>query len=94
MIAPFTFQASPEAAWATLKTVITEQGGTIHHEGNEYLWATFTVPLFGFIDDVEFRLSATEKRIHVRSASRLGFSDLGVNRGRVEQLRAAFQKAR
>ena len=92
-IAPLAFTGSPEQAWATLKIVIKEQGGTVHDEGKEYLWSTFTVSLFGFVDDVEFRLSATEGVIHVRSASRLGISDLGVNRGRVEQLRTAYQTA-
>jgi len=91
-IEPFTIKGSPEQAWSALKTIITEQGGIVHTEEKEYLWSTFTIPLFGFIDDVEFRLSAKEGVIHVRSASRLGFSDLGVNRGRVEQLRTVFQK--
>jgi len=92
-IAPLAFSDSSEQAWAALKLVVREQGGTVHDESNDYLWSTFTVPLFGFIDDVEFRLSTIEGVIHVRSASRLGISDLGVNRGRVEQLRTAFQKA-
>ena len=93
-IAPLAFSGSPEQAWSDLKTVIGEQGGIVHDEGKEYLWSTFTVPVFGFIDDVEFRLSASEGVIHVRSASRLGISDLGVNRGRVEQLRTALQNVR
>ena len=92
-IAPIAFSGSPDQAWATLKLVVSEQGGAVQDEGKEYLWSTFTVPVFGFIDDVEFRLSTAEGVIHVRSASRLGISDLGVNRGRVEQLRSAFQKA-
>jgi uncharacterized protein (DUF1499 family) len=92
-IAPLAFTGSPEQAWTTLKHVIREEGGMVQDEGREYLWSTFTVPVFGFVDDVEFRLSTTEGLIHVRSASRLGLSDLGVNRGRVEQLRAVFQKA-
>jgi uncharacterized protein (DUF1499 family) len=92
-IAPIAFSGSPDQAWATLKLVVSEQGGAVQDEGKEYLWSTFTVPVFGFIDDVEFRLSTAEGVIHVRSASRLGISDLGVNRGRVEQLRTAFQKA-
>lgn len=91
-IAPLAFSGSPEQAWATLKLVVREQGGTEQYEDKEYLWSTFTVPVFGFVDDVEFRLSATEGVIHVRSASRLGISDLGVNRGRVDQLRTAFEK--
>ena len=92
-IAPIAFSGSPDQAWATLKLVVSEQGGAVQDEGKEYLWSTCTVPVFGFIDDVEFRLSTAEGVIHVRSASRLGISDLGVNRGRVEQLRTAFQKA-
>ena len=92
-IAPLAFTGSPEQAWATLKLVVREEGGTVHDESSEYLRSTFTLPVFGFVDDVEFRLSATEGVIHVRSASRLGISDLGVNRRRVEQLRSACQKA-
>ena len=92
-IAPISFSGSQEQAWETLKRVVREEGGYLHDEGTDYLWSTFTVPVFGFVDDVEFRLSATEGVIHVRSASRLGISDLGVNRGRVEQLRRAFQTA-
>ena len=44
----------------------------------------------GFIDDVEFRLSPNEGVIHVRSASRSGLHDLGVNRRRVERLRRRY----
>ncbi len=44
----------------------------------------------GFIDDVEFRLSPDEGVIHVRSASRSGLHDLGVNRRRVERLRRRY----
>ena len=92
-IEPLGFKGSPASAWAILKGVVQEHGGVVHEAGSNYLWSTFTVPLFGFVDDVEFRLSPEEGVIHVRSSSRLGFSDLGVNRGRVETLRAAFQKA-
>ena len=91
-IDPLCFKGSPESAWALLKQVVIEHGGRVHEAGSDYIWSTFTIPFFGFVDDVEFRLSPQEGVIHVRSASRLGFSDLGVNRGRVEELRAAFQK--
>jgi uncharacterized protein (DUF1499 family) len=40
-----------------------------------------------FVDDVEFLFDDTNKKIHVRSASRVGYSDMGVNRKRVEELR-------
>ena len=55
---------------------------------DRYLHAEFTTPVFRFVDDVEFLLAADA--IHVRSASRLGWSDFGVNRRRVERLRRAF----
>jgi uncharacterized protein (DUF1499 family) len=44
----------------------------------------------GFVDDVEFRIDEAAGRIHVRSASRKGYWDLGVNRRRVETIREAF----
>lgn len=50
----------------------------------------FTSRLMRFVDDVEFRLDSAARQIHVRSASRLGRSDLGVNRKRVEELRARY----
>lgn len=55
-----------------------------------YLHAEFTSALFRFVDDVEFLLDDGTKTIHVRSASRVGYSDLGVNRRRVENIRSRF----
>jgi uncharacterized protein (DUF1499 family) len=46
----------------------------------------------GFVDDVEFLLDDSAKVIHVRSASRLGESDLGVNRKRIETIRAKLNE--
>ena len=56
-----------------------------------YLHAEFTSRVFRFVDDVEFFWSASEQAVEVRSASRLGYSDLGVNRARVEELRARLE---
>jgi len=58
----------------------------IREDGN-YLYAEFTSRLMGYVDDVEFLADADTGVVHVRSASRLGHSDLGVNRERVETLR-------
>ena len=58
-------------------------------ENETYLYAEFASNLMGFVDDVEFYLDKTAGVIHVRSASRLGQSDLGVNRQRIEAIRAA-----
>ena len=54
---------------------------------DSYLRAEFKSRVFGFVDDVELQLRAAEEAIAVRSASRVGYSDLGVNRRRVESLR-------
>ena len=63
-------------------TIVTEEGGHLHAETRSFL--------FRFIDDVEFMLDADNQVIHVRSASRTGYSDFGVNRRRVERLRKRF----
>ena len=90
-VEPVSFdRMSSGDAWEALKKIIVDMGGSVQSEEKEYLWATFTVPLFGFVDDVEFRLDKPGNVIQVRSASRLGFSDLGVNRSRVDDLRRRF----
>nr|WP_197501607.1 DUF1499 domain-containing protein [Hyphomonas sp. Mor2] len=75
----------PLAAWADLPTVIAEMGGEITAQDESYLAAEFSSSLFGFVDDVEFRLTGAD--IQVRSASRVGHSDAGVNSARVADLR-------
>ena len=58
----------------------------------EYLHAEFTISIFGFVDDVEFHLRPGEGIIALRSASRLGYSDLGVNRRRIAKLMRMLQE--
>ncbi|HEX4855515.1 MAG TPA: DUF1499 domain-containing protein [Limnobacter sp.] len=70
-----------------VKEVIELLGGKVSHSDEHYLASTFTSALFGFVDDVEFRLDREKNLLHVRSASRVGYSDLGANRKRVEQIR-------
>ncbi len=55
-----------------------------------YIWVTFTTRVMRYVDDVEFLL-AEGKPVEVRSASRVGHSDLGTNRRRVESIRAALE---
>ncbi len=76
--------------WDNLPAVITQSGGTIMSQTEDYIAAEFTTPLLRFVDDVEFRKADTA--VHIRSASRVGKSDLGANAKRVEQLRAALQQ--
>ena len=73
-----------------LKMIIGEMGGSVQLEKADYLAATFTSSLFRFVDDLELRIDTVQKTIHLRSASRVGHSDLGVNRKRVERLKNAF----
>jgi uncharacterized protein (DUF1499 family) len=91
-IEPLSYRSSPEQAFQNLKTAIQGLERTkIITEGDNYLYAEFTSSLMGFVDDVEFYLNTEKNVIEVRSASRLGESDLGVNRKRVETLRIALQ---
>tara|TARA_R110002073_G_scaffold77626_2_gene187876 strand:- start:105 stop:509 length:405 start_codon:yes stop_codon:yes gene_type:complete len=53
-----------------------------------YLYAEFTSRIMGYVDDVEFLYDPASNQTHVRSASRLGHSDLGANRKRIETIRA------
>ncbi len=71
------------------KAVESMPGATVIEEKGNYLYAEFRTPVLRFVDDVEFLQG--DDVIHVRSASRLGRRDFGVNRKRVEQLRALIQ---
>lgn len=94
-IEPLSFEGEPKAAWSRLAKVIEAQPRVeIVKRTDDYLYAEFNSALLGYVDDVEFWLPPNGKRIHVRSASRLGYSDLGVNRKRVEAIRAAFAPAK
>ena len=72
------------------KLLSTMDQVSIQVDQDNYLYAEFTSAIMGFVDDVEFYYSPTENRVHVRSASRLGKSDLGVNRQRIEDIRSAL----
>jgi uncharacterized protein (DUF1499 family) len=91
-IAPLTFTSTPEQAIANLKKIIQSLPRTqIITESQDYLYAEFKSALLGFVDDVEFYLDRNANVTQVRSASRLGQSDLGVNRKRIETIRAKLQ---
>ena len=91
-IEPLTYDSSAAEAMADIKTAIQAMERTkIITENKNYLYAEFTSAIMGFVDDVEFHLDGDAKVIHVRSASRLGQSDLGVNRKRIETIRTKLQ---
>jgi len=90
-IAPLAIAGPAAAAWSGLVAELRAQERVaIVAEKPGYLHAEFTSRLMGYVDDVEFLLDEKASLIQVRSASRLGQSDFGVNRKRVEALRAAL----
>lgn len=90
-IAPISYTTDKATALAKLKAVIAAQPrATLLEQTEDYLYAEFASQLMGFVDDVEFYFDPAESVIQVRSASRLGQSDLGVNRKRIETIRTAF----
>jgi uncharacterized protein (DUF1499 family) len=76
------------------EAVIGMVGARVITENGDYLYAEFTTRLMGFVDDVEFLAEPAAGLVQVRSASRLGHSDMGVNRKRIEAIRAAVQAHR
>lgn len=90
---PIDYEGPREEAKEKLMTVIDEMPRTkvITNQDN-YMHVTFTTLIFRFVDDVEFYLPADQNAIHFRSASRLGYSDLGANRRRMNQVKEKFAK--
>ena len=93
LIEAFTHGSSQGKARDVLEKIMADQDNcTIITADSDYLHCEFRSKVFGFVDDVEFWFPEKQNLIHVRSASRLGYSDLGVNQKRIEMLRALFDK--
>lgn len=90
-IAPLVFKGEPDQAFSRLKqTLVSRSDTTVTETTADYLRAEFRTRI-GFVDDGEFLLDRNKSLIHVRSASRLGYSDLGKNRSRMEEIRQQFR---
>ena len=90
-VAPIKFNGDAAAAWKKLLGLVNAHPRTtLVEQKSNYLCAEFKTATMGYVDDVEFALDARTKAIQVRSASRLGIRDFGVNRKRIEALRAGF----
>lgn len=89
-VAPLAMPMRPDGtpAWTAVEAAVRDLGGTIAGRQSDYLHATFVSRVFRFVDDLELRRAGD--RLHVRSASRVGHSDLGTNRRRVERLQGAL----
>jgi len=81
---------SAATALQFLKDIIEAQNGRIDSAREDYIAATFASTLFGFVDDFEVRVDTAAGLIHLRSASRVGRSDLGANRKRVETIKNRY----
>ena len=91
-IKPLRFEGSAKDAQFNLLRLLNkfDRAKVITFE-ESIIQVEFTSPILGFVDDVEFHFDEIKKIVHVKSASRVGFSDLGVNRRRIEQIRKRFE---
>jgi uncharacterized protein (DUF1499 family) len=90
-IAPLAFNGDPDTAFARLKQILARRNDTaVIEEKPGYLRVELRTTFF--VDDGEFQLDRIGRVIHVRSASRLGYSDLGKNRSRMEEIRSEFSQ--
>ena len=91
-IAPFRYLKTRAEAKEALKAIIRSLPRTkLVEEDETYLHYGFTSLLLRFVDDVEFLFDDEVKTIHFRSASRTGYSDFGVNRRRMEDIRKLIE---
>ena len=90
---PIGFTCSAERAAAAVTDVIRRAGGRIVSSEDGYVRAEFTSRFFGFVDDVELLIDADSHRIDFRSASRVGYSDLGANRRRMRGIVKMLSKS-
>lgn len=95
-IEPILVAAAPQKTRERLLQVVAaEKRAEVVQSDEDYIRATFRSALFGFVDDVEFYIAGQRQGrtvVHVRSASRIGKSDLGVNRKRIERIRKKMMR--
>lgn len=92
-IEPFKFTGDAGLAFEKLRDLLARRSDTtLVSSDNKAIRAEFRT-LLGFVDDGLFALDAATNAIHIRSAARLGYWDLGKNRSRMEEIRREFEKA-
>ncbi len=91
-IPPFKISGDPQIAWQELrKAIITHDRMILTHETDTSLHAEATSLVLRFVDDIDAILDVGAGLIHIRSASRVGHSDFGVNRKRIEKIRSQLK---
>lgn len=94
-IAPLPSIGDGPASLAAIRKIVEGMpGAKVITSGPDYLYAQFTTPLMRFVDDTEFWFDPAGGVVQVRSASRVGHSDKGLNRARVEAIRARLEAGR
>ena len=92
-VAAFELAIPVTVGWPALRAVVRGLPRTqVITQTDDYLHAECRSAVFGFVDDLELHLRIAQNKIGVRSAARLGYSDFGVNRKRVELLRIALRQ--
>jgi uncharacterized protein (DUF1499 family) len=90
---PLSFNTLEEAKTKIKKIIGTFKRIKLVTENDDYLHYEFRTGIFKFVDDVEFYFDDSTKFIHFRSAARLGWSDLGVNKKRMKKVTELYSKA-
>jgi len=92
-VAPLPYEGTAQAAWSRLEGIVQSLPRTkVVTDTGAYLHAECASRVFRFVDDLEFVADERARVIHVRSAARLGSYDFGVNRRRVEAIRARWAR--
>ncbi len=87
-VAPLRLKGDPAVAWEGLREIVTQlPRSEVVRSTDRYLHVIYKSRIFRFVDDLELLWDPRTDRVAIRSASRTGYSDLGVNRRRVEELR-------
>ena len=90
-MSPLSYNTSLEEAKSKILKIINSLKRTrIITDTNNYMHIEFRTAVFRFVDDVEFYFDDSDKIIHFRSAARLGYSDMGVNKKRMENITKLF----
>ncbi|MBU2863799.1 DUF1499 domain-containing protein [Reinekea forsetii] len=91
-VAPLAMKGTLEETMQSLKTACAEYGNaSIIEQTDHYLYVIFTTALMKYKDDVEFYIDQENKEVHFRSASRAGYSDMGLNRERYNKIAELYQ---
>lgn len=89
---PIPYEDLQEARIKMMSVLMETPRTNIMIQNRDYFHVTYTTAIMRFVDDVEFYFDEEEKLLHFRSASRVGYSDLGANRRRMENFKKAYLK--